>query len=199
MLPIRVILYATDLSEQARRAYQVARSLARDYGARLIVLHAIERVRIAEEAVEYDEAGRLVPMPEGYPAHHEAIKARLRELYSSGKLPMQFLVEDGEPAETILRAADQAEASLIVIGTHGRRGLRRLMAGSVAEAVLRRSKCPVLTVRSPVADPAPIPLKRARRQDQARRVAAESGRSTGPAAEDVPAESMLEHALSSPR
>ena len=62
---------------------------------------------------------------------------------------MDFRVRDGDAAEEILREAEEAKANLIVIGTHGRTGLGRLLMGSVAEAVLRRARCPVLTVKSP--------------------------------------------------
>ena len=134
-------------------------------------------------------------MPEGYQPHHEAIKLRLHELYSNGKLPMQFLVGDGEPAEAILRTADQVEASLIVIGTHGRRGLKRLLAGSVAEAVLRPSRCPVLTIRSPIDDPTPDPTKKPRRKSKTSHDPADAAQPISPTAQDVAAASpVLEHA-----
>ena len=62
-------------------------------------------------------------------------------------------VEAGEPSDAILRLARDGGGDLIVMGTHGRTGLSRLLIGSVAEAVLRRSACPVLTLRVPVKVP----------------------------------------------
>jgi nucleotide-binding universal stress UspA family protein len=59
-------------------------------------------------------------------------------------------LEDGDPVKTILRVADEAKAGLIVIGTHGRTGLGRVLMGSVAEQVVRRATCPVLTVKNPM-------------------------------------------------
>ena len=58
-------------------------------------------------------------------------------------------VEAGEPSDLILQVAKEGRVDLIVMGTHGRTGLSRLLIGSVAEAVLRRSTCPVLTIRVP--------------------------------------------------
>ena len=64
-------------------------------------------------------------------------------------------VSHGPPAETVLDLADAWEASLVVVGTHGRRGLARVLVGSVAEAVLRRSRVPVLVVRTVETDARP--------------------------------------------
>ncbi len=61
----------------------------------------------------------------------------------------------GTPAEDIVRIASEQNADLIVIGTHGRTGLKRVLMGSVAEAVMRRATCPVLTVKQSDKSPAP--------------------------------------------
>jgi universal stress protein A len=58
-------------------------------------------------------------------------------------------VAEGDPAEMILRVAEEVHADLIVMGTHGRTGLSRLLMGSVAEQVVRRAPCPVLTMKAP--------------------------------------------------
>src|SRR5262249_53361175 len=62
---------------------------------------------------------------------------------------IEHRLEDGEPVEQIIRAAAQGQCDLIVMGTHGRTGFRRVLLGSVAEQVLRRAACPVLTVNTP--------------------------------------------------
>ncbi len=67
-------------------------------------------------------------------------------------------VEAGEPSDTILQIAKDGGTDLIVMGTHGRTGLSRLLIGSVAEAVLRRSTCPVLTVRVPSKTTRDVPM-----------------------------------------
>ena len=137
MLPVRTILFPTD------------RAIARDYGARLIVLHVVQESHVVESPVVYTEANVLYSPPADYRPRHEALKERLHERYASPKLPMDFQVREGDAAEEILRVAEEAEVDLIVIGTHGRTGLGRLLMGSVAEAVLRQARCPILTVKSP--------------------------------------------------
>ena len=62
---------------------------------------------------------------------------------------MAYLVRDGDPAATILAAAAELGCDMIVMGTHGRSGLERLLTGSVAETVMRQARCPVLVLRSP--------------------------------------------------
>jgi nucleotide-binding universal stress UspA family protein len=62
---------------------------------------------------------------------------------------MEYLLEEGEPVTEILRTSARNNCDLIVLGTHGRTGFRRLLLGSVAEQVLRRAACPALTVSTP--------------------------------------------------
>ncbi len=142
MLPIRIILHPTDFSEQAQHAFAAACSLARDHGSRLIVLY----VR-APTVVAYGELGPVVPDPVQTPADVEAQLAGLH-LPDPG-VAVEYRVGDGDPATQVIRVASQLKADLIVMGTHGRTGLGRLLMGSVAEAVLRRAPCPVLTVKTP--------------------------------------------------
>jgi nucleotide-binding universal stress UspA family protein len=68
---------------------------------------------------------------------------------------VQRLLREGDPAQEILHTAEETKADLIVMGTHGRTGLRRLLMGSVAEVVLRKAPCPVLTVKSLLRENAP--------------------------------------------
>jgi nucleotide-binding universal stress UspA family protein len=70
-------------------------------------------------------------------------------------------LEEGDPVEAILRVAEEIGADLIVMGTHGRTGLSRLFMGSVAEQVLRRAPCPVLTLKSPFAATVAAPAEAA--------------------------------------
>ena len=142
MLPIRTILHPTDFSEQAQHAFATACSLARDHAARLIVLY----VR-APTTVAYGELGPIVPDPIQSPAD---VSDRLAALHlpDSG-VEVEYHVRDGSPAAEIIRLASEEKVNLIVMGTHGRGGLGRLLMGSVAEAVLRRAPCPVLTLKAP--------------------------------------------------
>jgi nucleotide-binding universal stress UspA family protein len=133
MLSLQTILHPTDFSERSGYALQLVCSLARDHGARLIVLHVMP-VPLAQEKRLYREemAGELNRL--GAPDAQVRVEHRL---------------EEGDAATQILRVAQETGCDLIVLGTHGRTGLGRLLMGSVAEQVLRMATCPVLTVRAP--------------------------------------------------
>jgi nucleotide-binding universal stress UspA family protein len=137
-----MILHPTDFSEQAQYAFATACALARDHGSRVVVLY----VR-APTTVAYGEMGPIVPDPVWTPAD---VKAALVALHLPDPgVDVEFRVDEGEPAAAIVRQARELSADLIVMGTHGRTGLGRVVLGSVAEAVLRRAPCPVLTLREP--------------------------------------------------
>jgi universal stress protein A len=163
MLPFQTILFATDLSDRAKGAGRLARIIARDAGARLVVAHVVEATHVAESAVLYTEMPLLDPTPLATGrAHLEARARRLEELYAGDPaLRVEVRVVEGDPADEILRLADECGCDLIALGTHGRSGLGRLLMGSVAESVLRRAKCPVLTVKQPSPSQAPEPEARA--------------------------------------
>jgi nucleotide-binding universal stress UspA family protein len=158
MTHIQTILHPTDFSDSSKSAYRVACALARDYGARLIVLHVAQ-----PPVVIYDEAGRLLPHRTDY---REAAMRELAKLPLPGELVrVEHRLGGGEAAAEILRVARESGADLIVVGTQGRTGLARVLIGSVAEDVLREAPCPVLTVRQPlpaaVARVAPAPARAA--------------------------------------
>ena len=141
MLSIRTILHPTDFSDFSAYAFQLACSLARDHGARLLVVHVIPEPRVPMGGVmtpppaeEYAEAKEKL----------EQIKARHPKI----RLQRRLLV--GDPVREICRLAKEWKTGLIVMGTHGRTGLNRLLMGSVTEQVIRKTTWPVLTVRSPL-------------------------------------------------
>jgi nucleotide-binding universal stress UspA family protein len=138
--PIRAILYPTDLSDNAAQAFPLACSLARDHGARLLVLHVYPPPVAHGEVVARRQANGF----------HEQLWNGLHEVRSSDpKVCLEYLLAEGEPHDKILEAAAQNNCSLIVMGTHGRTGLRRMVLGSVAEQVVRHAACPVITVKYP--------------------------------------------------
>jgi nucleotide-binding universal stress UspA family protein len=141
MLPIRTILHPTDFSPQAETAFALACALARDYSARLIVAHVWE-----PPAVMYADGYMPIPAPDT----RERFRLRLENLRPVDP-PVEFERRflDGSPAREILREARETHADLIVMGTHGWGGLSRLFLGSVAEGVMRKAPCPVLTVKTP--------------------------------------------------
>jgi nucleotide-binding universal stress UspA family protein len=137
MLPIRTILHPTDFSERSACAFQVACALARDYGARLIVLY------VRPPDVFYGDV--FPPDPD---FSRKETMAQLEALRPADPaVQVVRVLEDGDPAEGIVEKAREVPCDLIVMGTHGRTGVGRLLMGSVAEAVLRRAPCPVLTVK----------------------------------------------------
>ena len=143
---IRRIVYASDFSRASRPAFTKAVDLAKAYRAELLVLHVLsivppvvedgymaprlwEEIEAGARAAAQTQLDRLVV---------KARKARLR---------VKGLVVLGSPYENIARAAKRQRADLLVMGTHGRTGLTKVLLGSVAERVLRTSPCPVMTVR----------------------------------------------------
>ncbi len=92
----------------------------------------------------------MTPPPEG---DWKALDEQLRHVQASdAKIPVKHLLEEGDPAAEILRVADELKCDLIVMGMHGRRGVARLLMGSVAEHVVRKATCPVLVVKTPLAE-----------------------------------------------
>jgi len=152
MLSIRTILHPTDFSERSEDAFKAACSLARDHGARLVVVYV--RVPVV---VGYGELGPIVPDPVQTPADVKAKMAALHVLDPS--LEVSYCVADGSPASEIVRLARELPADWVVMGTHGRTGLGRLLMGSVAEAVVRRAPCPVLTLKAPFKAAAEAPAR----------------------------------------
>lgn len=147
MKPITKILFPTDFSECSQQALGHAVFLAEQYGAQLHMLHAI---LLHDE----DPNNPLYSFPdpdEIYRTVSAAAHSRLAELlkeHGTDKLDIKEVQRRGiAPGPVILEYAQEAGIDLIVMGTHGRRGLGRLFLGSVAEEVVRLAKCPVLTLR----------------------------------------------------
>lgn len=144
------ILFAGDHSACSRAAFEAARALAAESGAHLHVLNVLEPVLVSEPPGPARGARLPGILPPTTAAERREAEAHLRAAYQPGPGgPIDYLVRDGDAPSEILHAADDVDADLIVVGTHGRGGLERLAFGSVAEAVLRRSSRPVLVARSP--------------------------------------------------
>jgi len=146
-MKIGTILHPTDFSRNSESAFHMACALARDYGARLVLLHVKPLPTVA-----YGEFGALPPEATD---HLEELKERLARMQPTNPVPaVDRYVVEGEIAWEILRLADQLKVDLIVLGTHGRSGIGRLLMGSVAELIVRKAACPVLTVKNPVPEEA---------------------------------------------
>jgi len=145
MFPIQTILHPTDFSKRADYAFQLACMLARDYAARLIVVYVVQ-----PPITVMGGMGAVPPVPEEY--GYEEAEEKLRRLQSPyASVQMKHLLREGDAADEILALAKEGPCDLIVMGTHGRTGLSRLLMGSVAEQVVRKATCPVLTVKTPFA------------------------------------------------
>jgi nucleotide-binding universal stress UspA family protein len=147
MLPVHTILHPTDFSDPSAYALGLACALARDYGARLIALHVAHNPPVF--------AGEGIVPPDTEEIRAEAEEQLQQLAVPQDDVRMERRLEMGDAPGEILRVATEIGASLIVMGTHGRTGIGRLLMGSVAEQVVRRATCPVVTVTRPVPIPAP--------------------------------------------
>jgi len=140
MIVLKSVLVATDFSPPSQAALNYGRALARTFGASLHVVHVAENFFM-----------RSTP-----PDPHAVVAAKLRMLraqltdddWTTLRARRVVKVSDS-PAESIVEYARTEGVDLIVMGTHGRSAVSQLLVGSVAESVVRRAPCPVLTVRHP--------------------------------------------------
>ena len=145
---IKNILCPVDFSSCSDAALAYASSLAQDSEAKLHIVFAYE-----EPFAYTDGFGGFVP-----PADLDQEQENLQTIKPSIEgVPFcrEFIV--GTPTDSLLNYAKEHDIDLIVMGTHGRTGLMRLLMGSVAEAVVRRAPCPVVTIRQPAEKPAATP------------------------------------------
>lgn len=147
MQELKRILIATDLSPASEPALQMAAALAIRMDAGLFVLHVVSEK-------ELDGLARAHQPRHPVDLIYSELEASVREQYRQVVpdevrrfLHAEVLVVPGDAATEIVRTAALKGSDMIVTGTHGRGGLRRILMGSVAERVLRTAPCPVLTVR----------------------------------------------------
>jgi nucleotide-binding universal stress UspA family protein len=137
------ILVPTDFSTTGKTALELATSLARDRGAKLLIAH------VEEPPIAYG-GGEL------YYGIEEPDREQLRKMLSEvlptdPSVAYEHKLVVGSPATAIVYLAEKEGAEMIVMPTHGRTGLMRVLMGSVAEEVVRKAKCPVLTVKAAAA------------------------------------------------
>jgi nucleotide-binding universal stress UspA family protein len=133
------ILFPTDFSTLSDAALKHATALARDMGATLIIVH------VEEPPAAYGTGEMYYGIPDpDMPALHKMLEAVVPP---DRTVAYEHRMITGDPADEIVALAAKEKADLIVMGTHGRTGLGRLLMGSVAEAVVRRASCPVFTFK----------------------------------------------------
>lgn len=144
------ILVPLDFSEGSTAAERCAEELAKVTGAELMFVNVIDETPF----LLVDGAGYL---PVSAVMEYEAASKQMLEEHAQraakGGVPVRFRTLHGRAERAIVAAADQDRADLIVMGTHGRTGIRRALLGSVAERVTRLSKVPVMTVRAQAVQP----------------------------------------------
>lgn len=142
------ILFPTDFSHTGDAALAMATSLARDTGATLIIAHV-------EEAPNVYAGGEFyygIPNPPT-----EELRRMLEEVKPTDPtVKYEHRLLTGDPAATIVRLADDEDVDMIVMGTHGRTGIIRVLMGSVAEVIVRRAKCPVVTYKHKAETPVKV-------------------------------------------
>ena len=158
MINLKRILFATDFSDCAMQAKDTAHELCAGFGAELHLLHVIHNL-----AVEVPESG----MEMAFPGFLENIGGQRKELRQKALQSLNAEVgaswreqhgvvldtRFGKPFVEIVRYARDKDIDLIVVGTHGRTGLEHVLLGSVAENVVRKASCPVLTAHPPMKKP----------------------------------------------
>jgi len=140
--PIGTVLLATDLTAASTEATERAIDLAARLGARLLIVNVLEQRRLSgggsHDRVDQARAERETHLVE-----------LVRRARGAG-VTAEFLVWEGDPASSIVAAAEAEAADLVVVGTRGRSGAERMLLGSVSDHVVRNADCPVLVVRPSV-------------------------------------------------
>ena len=133
------VLFPTDFSTASDAALSHAEALAKQSGAELLIVH------VEEPPLAYGGGELYYGLPEPTSDRIQKMLADVRPQDAAVKF--KHLLVMGDPAGEIVRIADEEKVDSIVLGTHGRTGLSRLLMGSVAEGVVRRAPCPVLVYR----------------------------------------------------
>ena len=142
MITLKKILVPTDFSEHSNKALLYGAELAAKFGAELHLLHAIEMTPLM-----YGE-GAYIPPEMEIDRENAAVK-QLDDLHVAATSDVKVVrkVQHGHPFVEIVRYARENDIGLIVVATHGRGAIAHMLLGSVAEKIVRKAPCPVLTVR----------------------------------------------------
>lgn len=136
----KTILFPTDFSHTGDAALAMATSLAKEQGAKLLIVHVEEPPAVYGGEMYYGMAE---------PTREQLVKLLDEVVPPDPNVPVERRIVSGDPARVLTKLAQDEHVDMIVLGTHGRTGLTRLLMGSVAEAVVRNAPCPVLTCKQP--------------------------------------------------
>jgi len=142
-VPVKNVLFATDFSATSDAALPYATAICRRFGSTLHVVHVLSdaSVLMMTGGVDYVSMGTIYE-----DAHNEAKEKLDAVAAHCGEIPHRTYVRHGQVWSNLAAIVEQNDVDLIVVGTHGRTGLGKLLLGSVAEDILRHAPCPVLTV-----------------------------------------------------
>ena len=148
MARTRRIVHPTDFSPASAPAFRKALELAKDNGASLLMLHVLPSLPMLPDA--YVAATAYEDMLNAHRRQaDDQMQRAVKRAQAAGVKASGTVLDVGVAADQIVRFAKRQGADVIVMGTHGRTGIRRMVLGSVAEKVVRTSAVPVLTIRHP--------------------------------------------------
>jgi universal stress protein A len=142
------VLVATDFSPASLLAVDAAATLAKTFGARVTLAHVFDASPLTPTPTSQLTTAEQLEVAQNYERHLQGELEQLRDTRLAGVDATVALIRGRSAADDLCRHAEQANVDLIVIATHGRTGLARMLIGSVAERVVRHASCPVLTLRS---------------------------------------------------
>jgi nucleotide-binding universal stress UspA family protein len=146
-MEINKVLFTTDFSEGTSHALSYAVDIAKKYDAKLYVLHAVHS-GFVYPGLHIPHSSFDIVRKEMEDAAHKALRKVCASASEICK-EIESSVAHGVPYEEILKFSQANQIDMIIVGTHGRKGLDRAILGSTAERVVRNAKCPVLVVRMP--------------------------------------------------
>lgn len=144
---IRTILLPTDFSECANYALSYAASLARQFSASIICVHVIEPMMPAVGYTGLTEPMPIADLNEQLEESAERELPKIAECDDCEGIEIEEVIVHGDASAEIVRVAGERNVDLIVIASHGRTGLGRILFGSTAESIVRHAPCPVLVVK----------------------------------------------------
>jgi len=148
MIQMSKILHPTDFSEPSKHALDYAVGFAEKFGAKIYIVHVIEEIA---SSMYFDmlKTPPLAQLMQDIERQAEKAMANLLTAEVRERIETEYLIRRGAAFLEVVRCADEVDADLIVCGTHGRTGLKHALFGSVAEKIIRKASCPVLSVRHP--------------------------------------------------
>jgi nucleotide-binding universal stress UspA family protein len=146
MIKLKKILYPTDFSESSLEALKYGISFAREFKAKLVLLHVVNE-KVFSEGLNLPRVVSIEELEREMTAEAERQLKVIVPPEERSHLDTETVILKGNPFIEIIRYAHEQDVDLIIIGTHGRSGVEHIIFGSTAEKVVRKAPCPVLSVK----------------------------------------------------